>query len=60
MFTCLIHYFILLIYCVNTRRICISNSSVYHMHYYFMDEYSNWILGEILLINKLKHVFTSV
>lgn len=30
------------------------------MHYYFMDEYSNWILGEILLINKLKHVFTPV
>lgn len=53
----LIHYFILLIYCVNTRCICISNSSVYHMHYYLIVKYWNWILGEIILINKLKHMF---
>lgn len=41
----LIHYFIFLIYCVNTRCICISNSSVCnHMHYYFIVDYLNWIL----------------
>lgn len=46
----LIHYFICLIYCVNTR--CISNSAVYHYtHYYFIGNYLNWILEEILLIN---------
>lgn len=55
----LIHYFVCLIYCVNTRCICISNSAVYHyMHYYFIGNYLNWILEEILLINnKPKNVF---
>lgn len=57
----LIQYFICLIYCVNIRCICIFNSAVYHyMHYYFIGNYLNWILGEILLINsKLEtHMFT--